>query len=241
MSCNQRTSDVIFRYLRHNQDFLSRHLRALPFKNFQKSHVLNQINYLLKSTAIEIKIAASNSQTSRLKHLCEILFGTSAVCGRENVSNDLTNFYSHASQIFAENPIHKKVGKDSNILMCTILDCIVFHVKPQPLTKWNFFDGSLMNQIISECEIKTSQSHTYINIKKLHDILNEELKIVQSTIASGQRKLILEEIEDVLMYAVALNNERSIRFATINLMDAWGQVCLEGFVKKHLSQCFGFC
>lgn len=62
-----------------------------------------------------------------------------------------------------------------------------------------------------------------INIKKLHDILRDELNIVQNTIASGQRQLILQEMESVLKYAIELNQQKNICTSTVSFMEAWGQ------------------
>lgn len=63
-----------------------------------------------------------------------------------------------------------------------------------------------------------------INIKKLHNILNDELNIVQSTIAAGQRQLILHEIDSVLKYAVDLNAQKNRCASTIRFMESWSQV-----------------
>lgn len=63
-----------------------------------------------------------------------------------------------------------------------------------------------------------------INIKKLHDILKDELNIVQSIIASGQRQQILHEIDSVLKYAVDLNSQKNRCASTVRFMEAWSQV-----------------
>lgn len=63
-----------------------------------------------------------------------------------------------------------------------------------------------------------------INIKKLHDILKDELNIVQNTIAAGQRQLILHEIDLVLKYAVELNAQKNRCASTVRFMEAWSQV-----------------
>lgn len=63
-----------------------------------------------------------------------------------------------------------------------------------------------------------------INIKKLHDILKDELNIVQSTIATGQRQLIMHEIELVLKYAIDLNAQKNRCASTVRFMEAWSQV-----------------
>lgn len=63
-----------------------------------------------------------------------------------------------------------------------------------------------------------------MNIKKLHDILKDELNIVQNTIASGQRQLIVQETESVLKYAIDLNLQKNVCASTVRFMEAWGQV-----------------
>ena len=72
---NHRTSETILRFLRTCNDFLCRHLSALPLGKHERSQVLNQIGSLLRCTAIELKITAANSQITRFQHLCEILLG----------------------------------------------------------------------------------------------------------------------------------------------------------------------
>lgn len=62
-----------------------------------------------------------------------------------------------------------------------------------------------------------------INIKKLHDILKDELNNVQNAIASGQRQLILQETESVLKYAIDLNLQKNVCASTVRFMEAWGQ------------------
>lgn len=73
-------------------------------------------------------------------------------------------------------------------------------------------------------ESHSSSGPKLINIKKLHDILRDELNIVQSTIASGQRQLILQEIDIVLKYAIDLNSQKNRITSTVRFMEAWGQV-----------------
>lgn len=72
---NSRTSEVVLRFLRSCNDFLGRHVSALPFKNFESAQVLNQMSSLLKCIAIELKITAANNQVSQFAHLCKILSG----------------------------------------------------------------------------------------------------------------------------------------------------------------------
>lgn len=63
-----------------------------------------------------------------------------------------------------------------------------------------------------------------INIKKLHDILRDELNTVQSSIAAGQRQLILQETENILKFAIQLNLQKNIGSSTVRFLEAWGHV-----------------
>lgn len=63
-----------------------------------------------------------------------------------------------------------------------------------------------------------------INIKKLHDILRDELNIVQNTIASGQRQSILQETDSIIKYALNVNAQNTSRAATVKFLESWGQV-----------------
>lgn len=114
--------------------------------------------------------------------------------------------------------------KGAKLLICNLLDCLEFEAKSVAHPKWDFFDNSLTAQILQECEIKSEHGPKLINIKKLHDILNDELHTVQNTIASGQRQLILKEIESVLLFALKVNEQKNKSFATVKFMEAWGQV-----------------
>ncbi|XP_055844433.1 nuclear pore complex protein Nup205 [Episyrphus balteatus] len=216
---NHRTSETILRFLRTCNDFLCRHLSALPFGKYERSQVLNQIGSLLRCTAIELKITAANSQITRFQHLCEILLGVSGNSSQENVPLELSHYYTNPLS-----EVKSSSDKGTKLLICNLLDCLEFEAKTVTHPKWDFFDNSLTAQILQECEIKSENGPKLINIKKLHDILNDELHTVQNTIASGQRQLILKEIESVLLFALKVNEQKNKSFATVKFMEAWGQV-----------------
>ncbi|XP_016942363.3 nuclear pore complex protein Nup205 [Drosophila suzukii] len=109
-----------------------------------------------------------------------------------------------------------------------LLDCLVLEVDTLTHPQLEFFDTQLTAQLLRDCESAaesgTNSSANLINVRKLHDILHDELRMVQSTIVSGQRKAISTEITLLLKHAVSLNRVRTQRCATLAFMEAWGQL-----------------
>lgn len=225
LCANRITSDTILRYLRNCNDFLYRHLSALPLKHFEQSHVISQTSYLLRCTAIELKLTAHNSQISRFQHLSKLLIGCSGKPMYDNTVPIELNHYLLISDDTMTGFINNKPAESSSqLLLCHLLDCLEFETKSQSYPKWDFFDNLLTEQILRDCETQTENGPKLIDIKKLHDILKDELRTVQSSIASGQRQLILQEIESLLLLALKVNDEKNKNYSTIKLMEAWGQV-----------------
>ncbi|XP_026837913.1 nuclear pore complex protein Nup205 [Drosophila erecta] len=109
-----------------------------------------------------------------------------------------------------------------------LLDCLVLELDTLSQPQLEFFDTHLTTQLLRDCEASAeagaSSSANLINVRKLYDILNGELRMVQSTIASGQRKAISKEIMILLKHAVNMNRVRAQRCATLAFMGAWGQL-----------------
>ncbi|XP_016950249.1 nuclear pore complex protein Nup205 [Drosophila biarmipes] len=109
-----------------------------------------------------------------------------------------------------------------------LLDCLVLEVDTLTHPQLEFFDTQLTAQLLRDCESSADagshSSASLINVRKLHGILHDELRMVQSTIVSGQRKAISSEITLLLKHAVSLNRVRTQRCATLAFMEAWGQL-----------------
>uniref|UniRef100_A0A6P4EG87 Nuclear pore complex protein Nup205 n=1 Tax=Drosophila rhopaloa TaxID=1041015 RepID=A0A6P4EG87_DRORH len=109
-----------------------------------------------------------------------------------------------------------------------LLDCLVLEIDTLSQPRLEFFDEQLTKQLLRDCESSAEAAAnspaSLINVRKLHDILNDELRMVQSTIVSGQRKAISTEITLLLKHAVNLNRVRTQRCATLAFMEAWGQL-----------------
>ncbi|EAT37498.1 AAEL010526-PA [Aedes aegypti] len=231
---NSRTSEVILRFLRSCNDFLCRHINGLPFANVKSPHVLNQMTGLLKCVAIELKLTSDKSQVSQFGNVCKILLGVVQNQPSETLPLELSHHYSTVnssmlmSSVTGMEPgatVSRKAPESAKLLLCQLLDCLNFEIKSLDKPKWDYFDNSLLQSLLQDCEIAVPGSALkLIDIKRLHDVLKDELNSVQTTIAAGQRAHILAEIETILMYALQLNSQRNLCASTVKFLEAWGQV-----------------
>ncbi|XP_055523518.1 nuclear pore complex protein Nup205 [Wyeomyia smithii] len=231
---NSRTSEVILRFLRSCNDFLCRHISGLPFANFRSAHVLNQMTGLLKCTAIELKLTSDKSQVSQFGNICKILLGVvqqPAVV--ESATLEMSHHYSTVNVSMLSNTaggleastVLRKGTDSAKLLLCQLLDCLNFEIKSLEKPKWDYFDNSLLQGLLQNCELPViGGGLKLIDIKKLHDVLKDELNSVQTTIAAGQRAHILAEIETILVYALQVNSQRNMCSSTVRFLEAWGQV-----------------
>ncbi len=199
---NSKTSDVVLRFLRSCNDFFSRHIAAMPFRNTENGYALNQMTGLLKSVAIELKVTANNCQVTQFTNLSKLLLSSY----QDDKSEDNRN------------------EQNAGLLICKLLERVDFEIKFVYQPKWDFFDNSRIDQLLQSCEFSTGSGPKLINIKKLHEILRDELSTVPTTIASGQRQLILQEIEAMMKYALSVNEQRNLSAASSNFLEAWGMV-----------------
>lgn len=224
LTFNHRTSQVILRFFRASNDFLLRHLKVLPFKNSESSHVLNQMSYLLKTVSIQLKCLAGNGQVSRFQLFCEIVLGVSTNTTQE-IPLELSHYYGNPLNEPSSGNSGAKPCSDQNaVLICFLLECVNFELNVMNLPKLTFFDTEKIVKLFKMCEIVKSEVPNLVNAKKLHDILHDELNIVQNTIAAGQRMAILTEIDNLLKFSLKANEQKYKNFATIKFMKAWGEI-----------------
>ncbi|XP_037026300.1 nuclear pore complex protein Nup205 [Bradysia coprophila] len=231
---NSKTSDVVLRFLRSCNDFFCRHIAAMPFRSTENGYALNQMTGLLKSLAIELKITANNCQVTQFTNMSKLLLGVvQDSCQDGKPANDMAQYHSIAnnstqygdnSSIFLSNNNTNRNEQSAGLLICKLLERCDFEVKFVDQPKWDFFDNSRIAQLLQSCEFSTGSGPKLINIKKLHEILRDELSTVPTTIASGQRQLILQEIEAMMKYALSVNEQKNLSAASSNFLEAWGMV-----------------
>lgn len=221
-----RTSDIMLRFLRSCNDFLGRHISGLPFANATDAHVLNQMSHLLKCASIELKRTAASNKITTFGNLCKILLGVVQNQMPDPSPMELSHIHSSmiGSNSIMETPSSNKRITETKLLLCQLLDSVEVELKPVDKPKWDFFDGAMLQGLIKSCEIPTKTGTKLINIKKLHDILRDEINSVQSTLVVGHLNQILVEMEHVLDYGLALNAQKNASSATVRFLEAWGQV-----------------
>ncbi|RZF40837.1 hypothetical protein LSTR_LSTR003347 [Laodelphax striatellus] len=223
LAANSRTSESTLRFLRSGE-FLQRHLAALPFRSQNKGSDMNQMNWLLKTVAIELKITFANKQLSQLNSLIGLLVsvgndadaqsGDSEMQTAPVLASQLTHTFSTA---ITANPLNQQ-------LILRLLKEFEFSVETTQPPNWEFFDASQIQQVMKQCETVVGSGLKLIDLKVLHRILIEELASIQGSSTANQRQLIFQEIQLVLKHALKQNNQRSIASSTTHFLDAWRQV-----------------
>uniref|UniRef100_A0AAG5DJ40 Nuclear pore complex protein Nup205 n=1 Tax=Anopheles atroparvus TaxID=41427 RepID=A0AAG5DJ40_ANOAO len=232
---NFHTSEVFLRFLRSCQDFLCRHTAALPFPNATNPYQLNQMTFLLKSIVIELKLTSERSQATQFETICKILLKTINTPTVEPEAASGGNFYTNTTSInqtinstadlSAMTVAAKESSETAKRLLCMLLDCVNFEIKPLDEPSWNYFNGPGLHDLLQHCEVSVHPNGRMrmIDTRKLHTILRDELDSIHA-LATGQRAHIVQEIRTVLQYVVQLNAQRSMCTATTKFLDAWGQV-----------------
>lgn len=161
---NQKTSEVILRFLRSSNDFLLRHISALPFRGYENSFVLNQMTGLLKCVAIELKVTAGHNQVKQFKNLSDILLGAIDSDGLENGSPDASHYYSvnATNRTFLQRNESTFIGqgnrndgdRTAGLLICKLLECLNFDIHQVERPKFEFFGDTQIHQLftVSRCE-----------------------------------------------------------------------------------------
>lgn len=167
MCSNHKTSEVILRFLRECKEFLLRHISMLPFHQYDNPFVLNQMTGLLKCVAIELKITANHQQVKQFKNLSDVLLGSVKARAANNAMDTGSNEESYSmagnttmfstamdSTMFGKSMVtkYRRTGDGGDIstdlLICKLLECLDFDVKLLERPKWDFFDNSLMDQLL---------------------------------------------------------------------------------------------
>ncbi|KAH8273367.1 hypothetical protein KR018_011887 [Drosophila ironensis] len=244
---NRRTSETVLRYFRLTcNDFLLRHLTALPFRHHTEDDVMHSMSHLLHCVAIEMRTVASNGQATRYSLMCDILLmGASADGHRSshiNLPSELVapSFFDLLpGGVSSSGPSLASAGLNMTSLLQDgatgmfinrLLNVLVLEMVAVTEPRLEFFDPQLTTTLMQGCEDKPkvlavdNSPAKLINIRQVHNILEDELALIQSTIVSGHRKAIMLEINELLQYAVQINRIRTQRCATLAYMESWAQL-----------------
>uniref|UniRef100_A0A8C9F1M6 Nucleoporin 205 n=1 Tax=Pavo cristatus TaxID=9049 RepID=A0A8C9F1M6_PAVCR len=215
------TSGPTMRYLRTSQDFLFTQLQYLPFSiREHEISTLNQMSWLMKTAAIEMRVTSLNRQRSHTQRLLHLLLDDMPVKpyladgegGMEDESRSVSGF------------LHFDTASKVRRKILSILDSIDFSQDiPEPL-QLDFFDRVQIEQVIANCEHKNARGQVVCNVKHLHRVLVAEVNALQGMAAIGQRPLLMEEINTILQYVVERNKLLQCLHAKKHALESWRQL-----------------
>ncbi|XP_056333845.1 nuclear pore complex protein Nup205 [Danio aesculapii] len=212
------TSGPTMRYLRTSQDFLFSHLQHLPFVLSENEiAALSQMSWLMKTTAIELRVTSLNRQRSHTQRLLNLLLDdqphtlhtADGETGMEEESRSVSGFLQFGT-----------VSKVRRRLL-SVLDAIDFSQEAPELLQLDFFERTQIEQVITNCEHVNEQGHTVCNVKLLHRVLVAEINALQGMAAIGQRPLLMEEVNSVLQQVVERNRVRRSLSAKRHALQSW--------------------
>uniref|UniRef100_A0A8C2I929 Nucleoporin 205 n=1 Tax=Cyprinus carpio TaxID=7962 RepID=A0A8C2I929_CYPCA len=212
------TSGPTMRYLRTSQDFLFSHLQHLPFILLENENAaLSQMAWLMKTTAIELRVTSLNRQRSHTHRLLKLLLddqphtlhAADGETGMEEESRSVSGFLHFGT-----------VSKVRRRLL-SVLDAIDFSQEAPELLQLDFFERAQIEQVITNCEHVNEQGHTVCNVKLLHRVLVAEINALQGMAAIGQRPLLMEEVNSIMQQVVERNRVRCSLSAKRHALQSW--------------------
>ncbi|KAB0795840.1 hypothetical protein PPYR_09901 [Photinus pyralis] len=202
LCANYKTSLPILRYLRGDQKFFEDHLTFCVLKANEGTKQLNQLSWLLKTLAIELKVSCDGTQVFYVKQLCNMLVKTP-----EFVRSSPQSAFSVAS---------------FDKLLVTLFNKFDLEVTEIETPKWDHFEYASLENVIKSCETDTKPK--MIDIKKLHHTLIDEIGSLHAQTAVGHKQALMQEVQKVLLHALSINNNRNSKDAIFKFIDAWRQV-----------------
>ena len=174
------------RYLRSSHDFFVTHALNLPFV---RRHLLedgssselfallsNQQSWLLKTLAIEVKVASQTRLRSSLVRILDVMYGQ---------QNAKSNEFTRSFQGGLEDTQH-------NVISEILTDLELTQDYPSPFES-NMFDVSAVEQLISSCDQRSENTGVIIcDIKRLHRRIMAEMNNAQGMSFVAQRPEILK-------------------------------------------------
>lgn len=216
LASNVKTSGPVLRFMRLNKNFFKDHLKETSKNMNNGLSEFNQLSWLFKVIAIELKISSRIKQVTYLKQLTSFLVNVPI---EEAKNQDMFS-------LVHKNVLEAKIITPEDIKMENFMTNLIpyFEFKEPPIDTptWEFFDNNVLNQILQSCQKRTSPK--LIDLKKLHQILYDELKSLQGTAVMGQIQAITQEIPKVLKHALELNKRAEICSSVVQFVGAWRQV-----------------
>jgi len=158
--------------------------------------VVSQQSWLLKTTAIELRMTAQGRQRSHAQRLLGLLMGepSAQALGMhlpELVPRRLEDDFITADASHVMYPDMGQVQTRRKLL--SILESIEFSQEVPPPLQMNYFDVAVTEKAIASCEQKSEDNGVmFCNVPVLHKLLMGEISGVQGTATVGQRNFLLQ-------------------------------------------------
>ncbi|XP_045464322.1 nuclear pore complex protein Nup205 [Harmonia axyridis] len=216
---NAKTSGPVLRFIKSNENFFITHLKY-SYKHLKSMQSLRQASWLMKTVAIELKVCSTSKQVKYLKQLSNFLTGYPSY--DIGVCNDTFALISKPT-LSDSGPAFAPISFDEpDFFMLNLTEHFESRENEMEMPTWEIFNNSVLENLLKSCQ--TEATPKLINIKKLHQILNDELKNFQGTAIIGQMQAINQEIPKVLKYALEVNKCREESAAVVQFVEAWCQI-----------------
>lgn len=219
LASNGKTSGPVLRFVRLNKRFYMDHLKEAHQHLENGLHEFNQFSWLMKTLAIELKVSCNAKQVSYLKQNCTFLVNIPLE------DAETTDAFTMQDNNPEDTQMEPREELQTTNFMTSLIEHFDFKSPPVEVPDWEFFDSNVLNNLLASCQLKTNAKvPQLIDLKKLHQILYEELRTLQGTAVMGQIQSITQEIPKVLNYALELNKRSEKRAAVVQFVNAWRQV-----------------
>ena len=113
----------------------------------------------------------------------------------------------------------------SQKLLMDLLHYIDFQLQLESPKSWEFVDPSQIEVVFNWCSVPVALSGgpQLIDIKKLHALITDELSTTQESATVTQRKLMQQELQSILAYALKRNQTKTLSNATVKFVEGWCQ------------------
>ncbi|KAK4018432.1 hypothetical protein OUZ56_000486 [Daphnia magna] len=214
-------SDIMLRFLR-SSNFLGRQVAALPFApgSFEWSQ-LSQMSWLLKSVAVEVKIASDKGLQSHVSRLASLFLYEVDETAESVTVGDITDRSLLSGISFLAN--QDQLVMRSRPKIAVLLDAVNLEACELTPPTMEFFDPGAIEALVKQCEIVSEEDVQLTKISLLQNRLRSELANL-TNVALGQRQLIVQEVQNILSFVVQRNNIRLELSARRSYLEGWRQV-----------------
>ena len=193
---------------------------------------MRSVAWLLRSTAVELRILTKTRQASQLSKILSLLLDAHDNLEDSVAQDAASRLYSDStftqlSRTMVPSQSTQMSAPLANHRLATILNFINFDIEKVSPPTWELFDDVQVSALLEQCQVQNHESAVHeklIMVPRLHKILAKELANLQGSTAMNQRAMIQSEIQSILMYAVRWNSVQEGAASRRDLLDAWRQV-----------------